>query len=187
MSNPKVVQTSRGEVLIRTTREQDAQAYRELRLEALQTHPFVFASSYEEDHVLPDEHWLQRVREGAGSERSAIYVAEAAGRLVGMVGIMRPNHIKMQHQGLIWGVYVRADWRGIRLSDALLEACIDWARQHQLRLVKLGVVTVNHTAIRSYVRSGFQIYGVEPEVIHYNGTFYDELVMYRRLEPATNQ
>lgn len=185
MSTFKVVQTSQGEVQIRSTAEQDTLAFRELRLEALQSHPLVFGASYEEDYGLPDEHWQQRVRDGAGSEQSIIYVAEAAGTLVGMTGIMRPNRIKMQHQATIWGVYVRQGWRGARLGDALLEACVDWARRQQLRIVKLGVVAVNHTAIRSYLRSGFQIYGIEPEVIHYNGAFYDELVMYRRLEPAS--
>ena len=56
-----------------------------------------------------------------------------------------------------------------------------YARELGLRLVRLGVVTTNASAIRLYQRCGFTVYGVEPEVLYVNGIYYDELLMARRI------
>jgi len=37
------------------------------------------------------------------------------------------------------------------------------------------------SAIRLYTKCGFQVYGVDPQVIKANGIFYDELLMVRNL------
>jgi ribosomal protein S18 acetylase RimI-like enzyme len=176
------IDTPRGLVTIRPTREDDTVVYRELRLEALRTHPEAFGADYEESLGRPIERWQQNVRDGAGTELGITYVAEAAGALVGITGIYRDSGAKMQHRATIWGVYVRADWRGAGIADALIAACIDWARGRGLRLATLSVVTTNAAAIRCYVRCGFSVYGMEPEVIYHNGIYYDELLMVRRLD-----
>ena len=121
------------------------------------------------------------MRSGAGDDRGITYVAEANGALVGMTGIFRHEGAKMRHSAMLWGVYVRPGWRGMGIIDSLIEACIAWARAHAVRQAKLGVVTTNAAAIRSYVRCGFSVYGMEPEVIHHNGVYYDELLMVRVL------
>ena len=114
-------------------------------------------------------------------EQGITYVAEATGELIGMTALVRNELAKTQHAGSIFGVYTRADWRGTGVADALLEACVAWAAGLGLRLVKLGVVTTNASAIRLYARCGFQVYGVEPEALYVNGIYYDELLMVRRL------
>src|SRR5262245_20281601 len=170
------IDTPRGTITIRPTCEEDTAAYRELRLEALRTHPEAFGGSYEESLARPIERWQQNVRDGAGTELGITYVAEAAGALVGTTGIYRDNSAKMGHRATIWGVYVRPEWRGASIADALIGACVTWARQQRLRLVTLSVVTTNAAAIRCYVRCGFSVYGLDPEVIYHNGVYYDELL-----------
>jgi RimJ/RimL family protein N-acetyltransferase len=173
--------TPRGPVTIRPTGEADTAAYRELRLEALRTHPEAFGADYEESLARPIERWQQNVRDGAGTDLGVTYVAEAGGALVGVTGIYRDSGLKMRHCANIWGVYVRPAWRGMGSIDQLIESCVAWARAHEVRLAKLAVVTANAAAIRCYVRCGFSVYGVEPEVIHHNGVYYDELLMVRKL------
>ena len=175
------IDTPRGPISIRPTREEDAAAYRELRLEALRTHPEAFGAAYEESLARPIERWQQNVRDGAGSDLGITYVAEAAGRLIGMTGIYRDDSAKMRHRATIWGVYMRPDWRGAGIADRLIAACLGWARQQQLRLVTLSVVTTNAAAIGRYVRCGFSVYGLDPEVIYHNGVYYDELLMVHKL------
>jgi RimJ/RimL family protein N-acetyltransferase len=58
---------------------------------------------------------------------------------------------------------------------------VGWARAQQLRLVTLSVVTTNAAAIRCYVRCGFSVYGMDPEVIYHDGVYYDELLMVHKL------
>src|SRR5207248_1147990 len=113
--------TPLGPVTIRPTQEGDAAAFRELRLEALKNHPEAFSSDYESNLALPNEHWRERVRPAADPSKSIIYIALAGETLVGMTGIYRDASPKTQHNGNIWGVYVRSGWRGLRIADQLIE------------------------------------------------------------------
>jgi RimJ/RimL family protein N-acetyltransferase len=176
-----IINTTHGPITIRPTREEDAAAYRELRLEALRTHPVAFSADYEENLARPIERWQQNVRDGAGTDLGITYIAEAGGALVGMTGIYRDSGAKTRHRATIWGVYVRPEWRGAGIADALIAACVEWARGLELRLVTLSVATTNAAAIRCYVRCGFSVYGMEPELIYYDGIYYDELLMVRHL------
>ena len=175
------LQTPRGDVLIRPTRAEDAAAYRALRLDSLQAHPEAFGADYATSAARPIEYWQERMHSGSGGEHGATYIAEAAGELIGMTALVRNDLAKTRHAGSIFGVYTRPDWRGTGVADALIEACVAYARELGLRLVRLGVVTTNASAIRMYQRCGFTVYGVEPEAIQHDGMYYDELLMVRRI------
>lgn len=173
--------TPRGDVAIRPSHEADAEAYRALRLEALDRHPEVFGGDYAQSAARPPEYWQARMRQGAGGEHGITYLAEAQGALVGMTALTRYDDPKDRHTGVIVSVYVEAGWRGVGIADALLESCLAWARQLGLRQVKLAVVVGNTAAIRCYARHGFTVYGVDPEAIGYGGVYYDELLMVKRI------
>jgi ribosomal protein S18 acetylase RimI-like enzyme len=177
-----VINSPQGDITIRPTREGDAPAYRELRLEGLRAHPEAFGADYESLAARSIDHWQDRMRQGAGGEHGITYVAVAHGALLGMTVLQRGELPKLRHWGHIFGVYVRPEWRGAGIADALIEACASFASTLGLRLLKLGVVTTNTSAIRLYQRCGFRVYGVEPEAIGYNGVYYDELLMARRVE-----
>ena len=179
--NVTTIQTPKGDVLIRPTRTDDAAAYRTLRLESLQAHPEAFGAEYATNAAYPIAYWRERMGSGAGGEHGITYVAEATGALIGMTVLARNDGAKMRHAGSIFSVYTRADWRGTGVADALLEACVAYARVLGLRLLRLGVVTTNAGAIRLYQRCGFTVYGIEPEVLFVNGIYYDELLMARRI------
>lgn len=173
--------TPHGTLTIRPTHADDAAAFRDLRLEALRTHPEAFEADYADNLARPIAAWEDRVRSGAGDEHNITYVAAAGDLLAGMTGIFRHNEIKTRHSGTIWGVYVRPAWRGAGVADALIAACLAWGRAKGLRIVKLGVAATNTAAIRCYLRHSFAVYGIEPEVIYHDAVYYDELLMARRL------
>jgi RimJ/RimL family protein N-acetyltransferase len=175
------ITTSRGDVLIRPTQIGDAAAYRALRLIGLRDHPEVFGADYATSAAHPIEYWQERMQHGAGGEHGVTYVADAAGELIGMTTLVRNDLAKTRHAGSIFGVYTHAGWRGTGVADALLEACVAYARELGLRLVRLGVVTTNASAIRLYQRCGFRVYGIEPAALFVNGIYYDELLMAREI------
>jgi RimJ/RimL family protein N-acetyltransferase len=175
------IDTPRGEILIRPTSEEDAPAYRDLRLAALRGHPEAFGADYENLAARPLEGWQERMRAGAGGESGITYVAVAQRELIGMTVLQRGELPKLRHWAHIFGVYVRPEWRGAGIADALIEACAAYAGTLGLRLLKLGVVTTNVGAIRLYQRCGFRVYGVEPEAIQQDGVYYDELLMAKRI------
>jgi RimJ/RimL family protein N-acetyltransferase len=165
---------------IRPTTEADLEPFRELRLEALRAHPEAFGSDFDESRQRPREHWIERMR---NTERQMTLVATATNAtLAAMAGIFRDEGAKVRHSASIWGVYVRPAWRGAGLAGALVNACVDWAREAGVRIVRLSVVTSNESAIRCYRRCGFEQYGLAPEVIFADGKYQDEILMFRKLE-----
>lgn len=171
--------TGQGPVVIRLGVEEDAPAYRELRLEALRQHPEAFGSDYETYQAKPMAYWIQRLRIDDPDNGVVLYFAVVGGQLTGMCGISHTDAPKSRHSSYLVSLYVRPEWRGGRTAEHLIEVCLDWARGHEITIVKLGVTVTNAPAIRCYARCGFQVYGIEPQAIFHDGTFYDELLMAR--------
>ncbi|MBI5296312.1 MAG: GNAT family N-acetyltransferase [Chloroflexi bacterium] len=171
---PTLIHTIKGDVLIRTATLADVDNYRALRLEALQNHPTVFGQSYEVIAAQPYSYWVERLQPDPSL---SLFFAEYEGSVIGMTGIVRSAAPKIKHSATIWGVYVNATWRGQRIAEAMIRACLDWARANGVTIAKLAVVSANQPAIRCYERCGFTTYGVEPQVIFYDGSYYDEYLM----------
>lgn len=167
--------------LIRPVRLDDAEAYRALRLKALQEHPEAFGADYALSEARPIEYWTNMMLQGQGNDQRITFVAEHAGKLVGMMVIMRGDVPKTAHNANIYSVYVDPSARGLGLGDGLMEACLDWAKRQALRLVKLSVVASNASALKLYLRHGFVVYGVEPEALYVNDSYHDELLLVLRL------
>ncbi|HEY1016642.1 MAG TPA: GNAT family N-acetyltransferase [Herpetosiphonaceae bacterium] len=170
-----------SEITIRPCAEGDAAAFRELRLEGLRLHPLAFGADYAHDEQKPLSDWAQRLSQNIANPDQIIHFAEVGGQLIGVTGIYRIGSTKMRHGATIWGVYVREGWRGRGVIDRLLAATLDWARDQGVRVAKLAVTTTNVAAQRAYLRNGFAVYGVEPEVIAWDGAYHDELLMARRV------
>lgn len=178
------IHTPRGAVALRPTAEPDADAYRALRLEALERAPSAFGADYAQSAALPPEHWRERMRRGAGDAEGVTYVACAGAALVGMARLSCEESPKTRHHANLYGVYVTPAWRGLGLAEALIEACAAWGAAAGLRRLRLTVNATNAAAIRVYLRCGFSVCGVEPESLFWDGVYYDELVMVRRLADA---
>jgi RimJ/RimL family protein N-acetyltransferase len=100
-------------------------------------------------------------------------VAVGDDQVVGMI------HIEVSRHGFgELGMLVDRDWRGRGIGSALLQAAIDWARDHGLHKLSLEVFPHNAAAIALYRKSGFVEEG--HRVKHYrraNGELWDALVM----------
>jgi ribosomal protein S18 acetylase RimI-like enzyme len=79
-------------------------------------------------------------------------------------------------------VYVKPDWRGLHLASALVEACCEWGKEQGMTQARLEVITSNTSAIRSYSRIGFRVFGIDPQAILSEGVHYDNLLMVKELE-----
>lgn len=175
------ITTARGAVTLRPSRRTDAAAYRDLRLEALQRAPAAFGADYASSAAHPLSFWEERMAQGAPGDQGVTFLALAGDALIGMTSLVRGTGAKTRHSATIVAVYLRPDWRGLRIADALLQACLAHGRALGLRIVRLGVVTTNAGAIRLYLRNGFSVYGVEHEALLVDGVAHDELLMARRL------
>lgn len=181
MSN--VLQTSRGPIAIRPAVTADAAAARELRLQALATEHIAFSADYAANAKDPAGKWVERIETYAAEKSGLIAIAVADGQVVGMAGMARGHWPKTRHIGELWGVFVKPEWRGLRIAVALLEECAAWAREQGVVILKLGVSIANAPAVLCYTRCGFVVNGTDPKAICVDGAYYDEYWMSRTVTP----
>jgi GNAT superfamily N-acetyltransferase len=65
-----------------------------------------------------------------------------------------------RRHGYLAELYVRPEVRGKGLGRALIAGCEDWARGRGHRLLTVGVLAQNPSAIRAYEGAGYAPYGI---------------------------
>lgn len=105
--------------------------------------------------------------------------------LVGIGGLSRQTGGKINHRGLLWGMYVKPAYRGSGISNAIMQKLIDHAEIIGIEQIILTVVSENLTASRFYERWGFNVYGIDKSSIKLaDGSSLDETLMVRCVPSA---
>lgn len=147
---------SRRDVVIRTTRSDDWQSVRALRLEMLRDYPIAYGETLEHALTVDEAGWRRRAERGTTPGQTSI-VAIVGERWVGHMGGFVPDAATGP---LLVGVYVARDHRGdaAGVSRLLLDAVEDWARGFGDTL-RLEVHEDNPRARRFYEKLGFTLTG----------------------------
>jgi ribosomal protein S18 acetylase RimI-like enzyme len=165
-------------VQVRPLRPEEAEAFRSIRLEALQRHPEAFGSTLEREAAQPLGFFAERLA------RNAVFGAFQGEALVGVVGFYALDGPKTRHKGVLWGMYVKPAARGRGVAEALTARVIAQAHRERVEALQLTVVSPNERALRFYRRMGFSTYGVEPRALKHYGAYFDEVLMVRFLGEA---
>ncbi|MDX7987451.1 GNAT family N-acetyltransferase [Xenorhabdus sp. 12] len=160
---------------VRRIDESDLEDFRRVRLEALLLHPEAFGASYEDWNQKPAQFFGDLLR-----ENHMIGGFDIHNNLQGIIGVRRSDSPKLSHVATIWGVYVRPEMRGSGLSRKLMEAALE--ATYSAKIVKLSVLTSNHTARALYRSYGFTEWAIDTAALCVNGVFHDEFLMKRESE-----
>jgi len=168
--------------MIRELSEQDAEAYVELRREALLEAPLAFASSPADDFVSTPE----VVREQLRRAPESVIIGAFREHLVGAVGLYRDRHLKSSHKAHLCGMYVTPSHRGHGIASELLAAALRHAGALPgVSWVHLTVSSAAPAAKRLYERAGFQSWGTEPDAMRHDGQTAVEYHMALNLKSGT--
>jgi ribosomal protein S18 acetylase RimI-like enzyme len=151
----------------------DAEALREIRLEALRLHPTAFSADPDVEGAFTLERWRQ------GLEARHFFGGRIDGALMGINAFSTDAYsAKTRHIGHLGAMYVREAASGTGLAGELIEAVLAHAAG-KVEQVLLTVEAENTRAIRLYERHGFRTVGKLPRAIRVGDTYYDELQMHR--------
>jgi ribosomal protein S18 acetylase RimI-like enzyme len=167
------------DIEVRRLTPADAVRYREIRLAGLKNSPEAFGSTFETESPKPMSSFAERLRS------SAIFGAFRGAELLGIAGFAFHEGVKEAHKGLLWGMYVRPNARKSGVGRRLVDAVIDFARQH-VEILQLRVVSDNEPARRLYAGLGFVEYGLEKDSLKQGDTYYDEILMALDLKERVN-
>src|SRR5579859_2143547 len=88
-------------VSVRRIRPDEGQAFRDIRLQAIQDSPQAFGSSLAETLAQPDTYWEERGKSGAVGQENVVFVAEDVDRWVGVVAGFVRNATAMRSVDLV--------------------------------------------------------------------------------------
>lgn len=140
------------------------------------------------DYLLtyPDENTMTAEQEGrflqkkTDSETEVEILAEVDGVVAGLAGIDTVGgRDKIRHRA-DFGISIDRKYWNLGIGTALLNACMDCAREAEYEQLELSVVAENETAINMYRKAGFEEYGRNPRGFKSRLSGYQELVYMRK-------
>ncbi|TLS37212.1 GNAT family N-acetyltransferase [Pseudalkalibacillus caeni] len=157
---------------IRLLNTKDAEAYWNLRLEALQKAPESFATTYREamDRENPIERTAQNIR-ATGSFTLGAFVD---GNLCGTVTVVKEKAAKMRHKAMLVAMYIQPEHQKKGFGKKLVQKAIERAKAEGIEQVLLSVATTNPKARKLYESVGFESIGIEKNALKHKGKYWDE-------------
>ncbi|ADU28566.1 GNAT family N-acetyltransferase [Evansella cellulosilytica] len=163
------------EIVIRQLEESDAAEFLDIRLNALKSNPEAFATTYKE--LMDSGNPLEQLKKQLKSDQSFTYGAFINKQLVAIATIRLYAIEKMKHKGMLLGMFVSDQTRGLGVGKRLMQEVVKEARKIGLEQIQLMVVTTNKAGKAFYESLGFETYGIENNAMKYNGEYWDEELM----------
>ena len=137
--------------------------------------------SYPEESTRDDEKQSNYLKETTESDREIELLAIVDGKVVGMAGFNAiGSKYKVRHRAE-FGITVSKNYWGQGIGKAIMNACIECAKEAGYIQLELDVVADNTRAIELYKELGFIEFGRNPKGFQSKYSGFQELV-YMRLE-----
>jgi GNAT superfamily N-acetyltransferase len=142
-------------VEVRRIRADEGLRLREVRLRALAEAPLAFGSTLAREQAFPESAWHERAAGGASGVDRATFIADEAGRWVGIATGVARHPDDPEHSPILIGMFVDSTQRGRGVGAALVERVTEWARTLAAQHLYLWATSTNRPAIALYEKCGF--------------------------------
>jgi len=161
---------------IKRLKTDDYEAYRQIRIEGFTQQEREFRFSSEDEINITKDSVINRLN---SDFIIGVYQTET---LIGIGGLTQFIGSKLHHRALLWGMYVRSQYRGKNVANNIMNSLIDHAVNIQIEKIILTVVSDNIKAIRFYKKWKFTPYAIDANAIKLKHNEYlDEILMVRNL------
>lgn len=143
-------------MVIKRITPEDAFAFKDVRLRALQDMPTAFSSTYAKEAQIGDVEWKNRAARCNGDDRIG-FLAFDDDRASGMIFCFQEE--ADESAGTILSMWVAPEFRRAGVGRLLMDSVVDWAKGRGMRELKLMVTSVNQGAMAFYERTGFRMSG----------------------------
>ena len=154
-------------------------AFQALRLRSIADSPLASYPTYDEEAGRSLDEIRERIAESA---TQVVFGAFHGETLIGIAGLRWDALVQVAHKAVLWGVFVHPDWRQRGLARQILHALFTYARVRGIRQIRLSVNVENPPAAALYRAMGFEPYGREPRAMRVGDRYYDEDLMFLRLD-----
>jgi len=163
------------QILLRDVTESDAARMVRLMHTLLDETPFMLRLPHEQrDTPAEEARYLRHLRV---SGNSVALFAEDDGFPCATLIVTGGGLARLAHVGYLGMGVLRRYWAA-GIGRAILEAAVDWARDHEvIRKLSLQVFENNHRAVKLYRSLGFREEGRLHREVHEDGEFIDMLQM----------
>lgn len=136
----------------------DAEVYREVRLNSYKNDPFAFSESYEDESKRTITDFSDELEIVGSPPEWFVLGAFLDQRLVGFVKFRRDQRSKGRHKSMIHAMYVDPECRGLNIGKKLIDELISLTKQQEgLEQIHLWVLHSNQSVSASnfYKKCGF--------------------------------
>jgi ribosomal protein S18 acetylase RimI-like enzyme len=174
MTQPK---NFRDQINIQSLCSSDWQAFKYLRLRALQLEPLAFStSSFFEELNYNDEKWQDMLLE------KSMFFAFINGKSVGMIGVKFENDPRFDHISTICSFFVEPEYRGLGIGKMLMDQVLKYIEKHKNILkIRLLVNAKQNAAVSLYEKVGFRKIALLENEFKIEDKFYSKLIMEREV------
>ena len=178
MKYHKIIKLKDGRVCtLRNGEESDGQA---VLINFILTHEQTdYLLTYPDENTMTAEQEGQFLQRKTDSEAEVEILAEVDGIVAGLAGIETVGgRDKIRHRAEV-GISIDRKYWNLGIGTALMNACMDCAREAGYEQLELSVVAENETAITMYKKAGYREYGRNPRGFKSRSGGYQELVHMR--------
>ncbi|MER2113909.1 GNAT family N-acetyltransferase [Solibacillus isronensis] len=164
---------------IRILGYKDAEQYKQVRLHGLLNSPTLFSSSFEHENNYTVPEIEQRLRPQADKFTLGAFEEN---ELIGIATFIREAGAKLNHKGVLVGLYVMPESRGKGVARDMIEELLRLLRENDgLEQLHLTVESTNEQAISLYESLGFKQFAKEERALKVDGNYYDQVWMVKEL------